>query len=117
MPTLIRVAMTQRTSIRCRGTLTRATASGFGTGRVYLTRRGEDAARVANETRLLDVLRRVGFAIVDPRELTFMEQVALFANTRALVSIHGAGMTNCIFMPPGGRVLELYGKSGRIRIR
>jgi capsular polysaccharide biosynthesis protein len=76
--------------------------------RLYITRRGEPLRRVENEDRVVEALEGYDFKVVDPRELSFQEQVRLFARCRILVSVHGAGLTNCLFMPEGGRVLELY---------
>ena len=47
----------------------------------------------------------MGFETVYTEELSFAEQVRLFSETRCLVSIHGAGLTNLMFMPPGGHML------------
>ena len=33
--------------------------------------------------------------------------MALFASADLLIGVHGAGLTNMLFMPPGGMVLEL----------
>ena len=39
--------------------------------------------------------------------LSFAEQVALFAEAEVVVGPHGAGLTNCVFMAPGGALIEL----------
>jgi hypothetical protein len=82
--------------------------SGRSPERIYISRRQERLRRVVNEAEVSDLLRRYGFAIVEPDKLTFQQQAALFSRCRCLISIHGAGLTNCIFMPEGARVLELY---------
>jgi capsular polysaccharide biosynthesis protein len=76
--------------------------------RLYITRRGEELRRVENEDDVITALSGFGFEAIDPRTLTFSEQVRLFSGCRVLVSVHGAGLTNCMFMPEGSRVLELY---------
>jgi capsular polysaccharide biosynthesis protein len=78
------------------------------TGRIYVTRRGERTRRVENEDEVVALLDQYGFRAIDPARLSFGAQARLFASCRALVSIHGAGLTNCMFMPWGARVLELY---------
>jgi capsular polysaccharide biosynthesis protein len=75
---------------------------------VYVTRRGEQLRQVENEDAVIDALADFDFLIVDPGSLTFREQFHLFSHCSVLVSVHGAGITNCMFMPEGGRVLELY---------
>jgi len=37
-------------------------------------------------------------------------QVALYSRTHVLVGLHGAGLTNMMFMPPGGLVVEITGR-------
>jgi hypothetical protein len=42
--------------------------------------------------------------------MTYCEQVKRMMETDVLVSVHGAQLTNMIFMSPGGRVLETVPK-------
>ena len=76
--------------------------------RLYITRQRQALRRVENEDQVIETLQRYDFRVVDPGVLSFQEQVRLFSQCRVLVSVHGAGLTNCLFMPEGGRVLELY---------
>jgi capsular polysaccharide biosynthesis protein len=41
-------------------------------------------------------------------DVDFEEQVKLFATTGVLVSVHGAGLMNQIFMPPGSVTIEVF---------
>jgi capsular polysaccharide biosynthesis protein len=74
--------------------------------RIYVSRRKANKRRVVNETDLIGTLNRFGFAIVQTEDLSFRQQVELFSGCEYLVSIHGAGLMNMLFMPPGGQVLE-----------
>lgn len=47
-------------------------------------------------------------------ELSFEEQLKLMSQTRILISNHGAGLTNMIFMPNNGIVFELKGTANTI---
>jgi capsular polysaccharide biosynthesis protein len=76
--------------------------------RLYVTRRNDKLRRVDNEDQVIALLSRYGFRVIEPGRLGFAEQVSLFAGCQALISVHGAGITNCMFMPPGARVLELF---------
>jgi capsular polysaccharide biosynthesis protein len=76
--------------------------------RLYITRRREALRRVENEDQVISTLEDYDFRVVDPGALSFQDQVRLFSRCTVLVSVHGAGLTNCLFMPEGGRVLELY---------
>ena len=79
-----------------------------GAERIYITRSGEQLRRVENEDHVISTLQGLGFEVVDPRTLSFTEQVRVFSGCKFLVSVHGAGLTNCVFMPEGSGVLELY---------
>jgi capsular polysaccharide biosynthesis protein len=60
-----------------------------------------------NEAEVLEVLQRLGFLTVYPEEMSLGEQVQLFSRTRYLVSNHGAGLANMLFVPDHANVLEL----------
>jgi capsular polysaccharide biosynthesis protein len=79
-----------------------------GSERLYISRRGQALRLVENEDQVIETLERYDFRVVDPAALSFEEQVQLFSRCSVVVSVHGAGLTNCLFMPEGGRVLELY---------
>jgi capsular polysaccharide biosynthesis protein len=76
-------------------------------GRVYISRARAAKRRIVNEEEILKVLREFGFRILYAEDMTFAEQVRTFSSARHVVSNHGAGLTNMLFMPPGGNVLEL----------
>ncbi len=75
---------------------------------IYVTRRNARARRVVNEDVLKASLVKVGFNVVDLDGMSFASQVELFANCQTLISIHGAALTNMLFMPPASRVIELF---------
>jgi capsular polysaccharide biosynthesis protein len=78
-----------------------------GTERVYISRRKAKVRRIVNEGEVEVVLKQYGFRTVCFEDFTFAEQVAIASNARHIVSNHGAGLTNMLFMPVGGSVLEL----------
>jgi hypothetical protein len=80
---------------------------GAGGERIYLSRGRAPKRRVANEPEILGALAEFGFRVVHFEEHPFAEQVRIARAARFLVSNHGAGLTNMLFMPEGGSVLEL----------
>jgi capsular polysaccharide biosynthesis protein len=80
------------------------------TCRLYLPRVGKRS--VLNETEVVELLDRHGFLCVDPSTLSFVEQMSLFATASAIVSPHGAALTNLLFAPSSCRVLEMFGPTG-----
>jgi capsular polysaccharide biosynthesis protein len=75
--------------------------------RLYISRRVAGRRRIVNEDEIIPLLKKFGFEIVCAEELSFEQQVKLFSKARCLVSNHGAGLTNMLFMRQGGGVLEL----------
>lgn len=75
--------------------------------RIYISRRAAQKRRIVNEDELTPVLNKFGFQTVYAEELSFQDQVRVLSRARYLVSNHGAGLTNMLFMKDGGRVLEL----------
>lgn len=75
--------------------------------RIYISRGGVAKRRIVNEDEVTSILRKFGFETVRTEELSFAEQVRLCSQARYIVSNHGAGLTNMLFMRDGGSVLEL----------
>src|SRR2546423_7416066 len=90
-------------------------ARGRACERVYLSRGRAPKRRVRNEREILGVLGEFGFRVVHFEDYAFDRQVALAAGARHFVSNHGAGLTNMLFMRPGGSVLELRRRGERER--
>jgi capsular polysaccharide biosynthesis protein len=61
-----------------------------------------------NEDSLLPLLDKYDFAVVHTENLSVREQIETFANAKAVVALHGAGLVNCLFCPPSTPVLEIY---------
>lgn len=82
-------------------------------GKVYLSRSklGPDANRaIVNEWEVEDRLRRLGFEILHPQEMSVAEQVATFMTAEVLIAPLGATWANATFRPPGSRSLMLVTK-------
>ncbi len=75
--------------------------------RIYISRRVAGRRRIANEDEVTQVLDNFGFETICAEDLSFEDQVAVASRARFLVSNHGAGLTNMLFMRDGGGVLEL----------
>jgi hypothetical protein len=61
---------------------------------------------------LADKLRRfhVPISVVQMEKESFAAQVNIMRNTLILIAPHGAGTMNQIFMPKGGKIIELFPK-------
>ncbi|MEM9781992.1 MAG: glycosyltransferase family 61 protein [Pseudomonadota bacterium] len=76
---------------------------------LYLTRRDAGIRRIRNEDALEALLARHGFESITATDYDHAGQVRLFGEARAVITAHGAGLTNTIFMEPGAQILELFG--------
>ena len=78
-----------------------------GQGKIYISRAKARVRKVLNEAELTPLLKDHGFEILYGEDHSLAEQVEIFSKCSTLMGIHGAGLTNCIFMKPGGSVVEL----------
>jgi len=78
--------------------------------RVYISRSEAKVRKVVNESALTDLLKAYGFEIVHSEKLSLEDQITIYSSCNTLCSIHGAGLTNSLFMPQGTNVIELRKK-------
>jgi hypothetical protein len=75
--------------------------------KIYISRRHATKRRIVNEDDVGQVLSKFGFQTIYAEELSFAQQVQISSRARYIVSNHGAGLTNMLFIPENGSVLEL----------
>lgn len=76
-------------------------------GRVFISRRSARGRRLVDEDRLLSLLKRHGFEIVEMERLDLGAQIALMTRAKVVLAPHGAGLTNMLFCQPGTRIIEI----------
>src|SRR5262249_57485244 len=89
----------------------------FQTGQhVTLIRRGRSEGRTAtrqidNEGALLRALESAigssAVQVVDFAECSYVEQIRTVLDSRVLIGVTGAGLTNLVWLPPGAAVVEI----------
>jgi capsular polysaccharide biosynthesis protein len=79
--------------------------------RVFISRRQAARRKLLNEPEIEERLRNAGFKTVMLEELSFREQVGLFASASVMVAPHGAGLSNLVFSQSHTRVIELVSPS------
>ena len=82
-----------------------------GSRRIYLSRRKVGVRGLLNEEALLQGLAEKGFEMLFLEEMAFLDQVAAFAQAEMVIGMHGAGLANLVFCPPGTRVLEILSRA------
>lgn len=83
--------------------------------RIYLSRR-KATRSVRGEDQIEKFLLDIGFEVVYAEELSLEEQLRVFSNCHTLIGPHGAGLTNSVFMPAGGQVIEIMSKNWAIPV-
>lgn len=79
-----------------------------GPGRAVLISRGDaDNRRLVNEDALLRAFAPLGLESVALAGLSIREQQKAMSEARLVVGVHGAGLTNLMFCPPGATLLEI----------
>ncbi|MDP4266552.1 MAG: glycosyltransferase family 61 protein [Bacteroidota bacterium] len=75
--------------------------------RIYISRAKAARRQIENEEQVKTLLKNKGFDIIYFEELTFAEQLLISNNADIMLGLHGAGLTNMLFMKPGTNVFEL----------
>lgn len=75
--------------------------------KIYVSRSQANRRRIVNEEEVINALEDCGFETVRFEDCSFEQQVKIALGARYLISNHGAGLTNMLFMKPGSNVLEL----------
>ncbi len=81
--------------------------------KVYISRGKAQKRKIKNEEECLAVLKEYGFKIIYFEDCSFEQQVKIALDARYLISNHGAGLTNILFMKSGSSVFELRKKSDK----
>ena len=76
--------------------------------KIFISRRKALGRRITNENEVIEALKPLGFATYILEEMSYIEQVKLFAQAKVIVAPHGAGLTNLIFAD-NPIILELFG--------
>ncbi len=82
--------------------------------RIYISRAKANRRKVINEAQLLPVLVKYGFEVIYFEDYTFEEQIVIAKEMEFCISIHGANLTNLLFMQEGANILELRMKADAV---
>lgn len=78
-----------------------------GSVRLYVKRRSARNRRVVGEEALEERLETLGFTTVYFEDMTVREQAQTVSDAECIVSLHGAGLANMLFVPRHCLVVEL----------
>jgi capsular polysaccharide biosynthesis protein len=74
--------------------------------KIYASRSTQSVRKLTNEALILPLLTAHGFEVVHFERLSFLEQVSLMSETSVFAGVHGANMTNLMFLPAEAVVVE-----------
>ena len=74
---------------------------------IYISRQ-KSRRKILNEDKLFPIIRSYGFDVVNCEDLSFIEQVKLFSEAKAILGEHGSGMNNQMFSQSGCKTIEIY---------
>lgn len=75
--------------------------------KVYVSRKHSPKRKVHNELEVELLLRKKNFDIIYAEHLSVKQQIDLMGETKLLVCLHSATLTNMLFLPSDAKVLEL----------
>lgn len=78
-----------------------------GSRRVMIDRAPQLPRNIKNRDSFEALVRSHGFEFHDPAKMSVVDQIALFADTRVMMGVHGAGLSNLAFQHAGATVIEL----------
>jgi Glycosyltransferase 61 len=78
--------------------------------KIFVSRHAQQRP-LLNQEAAEALMRERGFAIVDPAQMTLVEQISLFKGASTVVGPLGAALTNIAFCPRGSRIVALTSQS------
>lgn len=76
--------------------------------KAFVARKKELDQRIDSDEQIQKFFKESGFEVVYPEDFnTFLDQIKYFNECKVIAGISGSGLLNCIFMKPGGTVIEL----------
>ena len=77
---------------------------------IYITRKNQrvhSERALENELDVQKTLRRLGYVVIEPGNLSFAKQIEIFRQARVIVGAHGSAFANLVFAQPGAHVVDL----------
>ena len=80
---------------------------------IYISRRDNskiantNIRNISNEEECIKLFKKFKIRVISTLGLSITKQFNIFSNCKALIAIHGAGLTNMIFMQSGTNILEI----------
>lgn len=82
-----------------------------GSRRIFVSRNQQPIRRLLNSEAIEPILHQYGFETVSFEGMPFADQVRTMREAAVLVGVHGANLTNMLFMAPQAIVIELMNEN------
>lgn len=74
---------------------------------IYISRKKAERRKIINENELIMCLKQYQFKILYWEDYTFEEQISIAFHSKYLIGLHGANLTNMMFMQENSSILEI----------
>lgn len=81
--------------------------SKYNNDRVYISRNKSNKRKIINEKSIIKVLKKYNFKIIYMEKLRLEQQIKVISSSKYIIGLHGAGLTNIIWMKPNSTLIEL----------
>ncbi|WP_259221395.1 glycosyltransferase family 61 protein [Salinibacter ruber] len=75
--------------------------------KIFIKRRDSEGRSILNRSELMPLIKEAGFEAVYLSDLTFPQQVRLFARADVILGAHGAGLANMVFSDDA-QIVEIF---------
>ena len=75
--------------------------------RLYISRAKAKYRKVLNEEEIYPVLEKYGFEVIYFEDYTLSDQISICQQAKVLMGLHGAGLTNMVFLPAQSKLIEI----------
>ena len=75
--------------------------------KIYVSRNKSQRRKISNEKELLAVLKNYNFKTLYLDNMSFEKQINIFSNAKYVVGLHGAGLSNIVWMKNKSNLIEL----------
>tara|TARA_Y100001970_G_C14167847_1_gene822383 strand:- start:551 stop:1588 length:1038 start_codon:yes stop_codon:yes gene_type:complete len=81
--------------------------------KIYISRSNSDRRKLTNESNLIKILKKKKFKILRMEKLKFYDQIKYCSRASIIISLHGAGLTNLIWMKKKTKLIEIRGSEDK----
>ena len=78
---------------------------------IFISRSKAHKRKIVNETEVISLLKLYDYEVHYFEDYSLRQQIEVMSQAKSLIGLHGAGLTNMLFMPKNGQVLEFRNRS------